>query len=185
VVHALPLLLLNDILQPVVSFLQYYSIGRKCKCCNYYTLSSIGHVVERHSKNVHIFQRFYVCIFLDLPNILLFVCWGGLRLLLVLFIFCTNLANWISCYSHDRTKEQLGYTVDSSPRMTYRLLAYCFRVMSSKYSPVYLQSRIDDFIDGVSTLLVRFYPTSHFCVSPALPYCFAPDRKCRLINILI
>nr|CAB3500894.1 unnamed protein product [Digitaria exilis] len=52
-----------------------------------------------------------------------------------------------------RTKEQLGYTVDSSPRMTYRMLGYCFRVMSSKYSPVYLQSRIDNFINGLSTLL--------------------------------
>uniref|UniRef100_A0A0A8YNV5 Coenzyme PQQ synthesis protein F-like C-terminal lobe domain-containing protein n=1 Tax=Arundo donax TaxID=35708 RepID=A0A0A8YNV5_ARUDO len=37
--------------------------------------------------------------------------------------------------------------------MTYRMLAYCFRVMSSKYSPVYLQSRIDNFIDGLSALL--------------------------------
>ncbi|WVZ56835.1 hypothetical protein U9M48_007311 [Paspalum notatum var. saurae] len=57
------------------------------------------------------------------------------------------------CFDQLRTKEQLGYTVDSSPRMTYRLLAYCFRVMSSKYSPVYLQSRIDNFIDGLSALL--------------------------------
>ncbi|KAL5217065.1 hypothetical protein ABZP36_017749 [Zizania latifolia] len=57
------------------------------------------------------------------------------------------------CFDQLRTKEQLGYTVDSSPRMTYRVLAYCFRVMSSKYSPVYLQSRIDNFIDGLSTLL--------------------------------
>ncbi|CAL4939261.1 unnamed protein product [Urochloa decumbens] len=57
------------------------------------------------------------------------------------------------CFDQLRTKEQLGYTVDSSPRMTYRMLAYCFRVMSSKYSPVYLQSRIDNFINGLSTLL--------------------------------
>ncbi|KAG2540963.1 nardilysin-like isoform X1 [Panicum virgatum] len=57
------------------------------------------------------------------------------------------------CFDQLRTKEQLGYTVDSSPRMTYRMLGYCFRVMSSKYSPVYLQSRIDNFINGLSTLL--------------------------------
>uniref|UniRef100_A0A804R773 Nardilysin-like n=1 Tax=Zea mays TaxID=4577 RepID=A0A804R773_MAIZE len=57
------------------------------------------------------------------------------------------------CFDQLRTKEQLGYTVDSSPRMTYRMLAYCFRVMSSKYSPIYLQSRIDNFIDGLSALL--------------------------------
>jgi hypothetical protein len=105
---------------------------------------------------------------------------GVLIILLLLFIFCVNLANWFSWYSNDRTKEQLGYTVDSSPRMTYRLLAYCFRVMSSKYSPVYLQSRIDNFIDGVSALLVCFYPTSQFCVSDVLSHIFAPDRKCRL-----
>ncbi|CAD6203559.1 unnamed protein product [Miscanthus lutarioriparius] len=57
------------------------------------------------------------------------------------------------CFDQLRTKEQLGYTVDSSPRMTYRTLAYCFQVMSSKYSPIYLQSRIDNFIDGLSDLL--------------------------------
>jgi len=61
------------------------------------------------------------------------------------------------CFDQLRTKEQLGYTVDSSPRMTYRMLAYCFRVMSSKYSPIYLQSRIDNFIDGLSALLVCLY----------------------------
>lgn len=37
------------------------------------------------------------------------------------------------------------------------MLAYCFRVMSSKYSPIYLQSRIDNFIDGLSALLVCLY----------------------------
>lgn len=37
------------------------------------------------------------------------------------------------------------------------MLAYCFQVMSSKYSPVYLQSRIDNFIDGLSALLVCLY----------------------------
>ncbi|KAK9065982.1 hypothetical protein SSX86_015384 [Deinandra increscens subsp. villosa] len=52
-----------------------------------------------------------------------------------------------------RTKEQLGYVVDCSPRVTYRILGFCFRVQSSEYSPVYLQGRIDNFIDGMDSLL--------------------------------
>ncbi|XP_059626381.1 nardilysin-like isoform X2 [Cornus florida] len=52
-----------------------------------------------------------------------------------------------------RTKEQLGYVVDCSPRVTYRILGFCFRVQSSEYNPVYLQGRIDNFINGLKELL--------------------------------
>ncbi|KAA8543659.1 hypothetical protein F0562_021595 [Nyssa sinensis] len=52
-----------------------------------------------------------------------------------------------------RTKEQLGYVVDCSPRVTYRILGFCFRVQSSEYNPVYLLGRIDDFINGLKKLL--------------------------------
>ncbi|XP_057953275.1 nardilysin-like isoform X2 [Malania oleifera] len=52
-----------------------------------------------------------------------------------------------------RTKEQLGYVVECSPRVTYRVFGFCFRVQSSKYNPVYLQGRIDNFIDGLEELL--------------------------------
>ncbi|KAJ9565085.1 hypothetical protein OSB04_001051 [Centaurea solstitialis] len=52
-----------------------------------------------------------------------------------------------------RTKEQLGYVVDCSPRVTYRILGFCFRVQSSEYSPVYLQGRIDNFINDMEGLL--------------------------------
>jgi nardilysin len=52
-----------------------------------------------------------------------------------------------------RTKEQLGYVVDCSPRVTYRILGFCFRVQSSEYDPVYLQGRIDNFINGFKDLL--------------------------------
>ncbi|XP_009594332.1 nardilysin-like [Nicotiana tabacum] len=52
-----------------------------------------------------------------------------------------------------RTKEQLGYVVDCSARVTYRIMGFCFRVQSSDYDPVYLQGRIDNFIDGVKELL--------------------------------
>ncbi|XP_048226972.1 nardilysin-like isoform X2 [Ricinus communis] len=52
-----------------------------------------------------------------------------------------------------RTKEQLGYVVECSPRVTYRVYGFCFCVQSSKYSPVYLQDRIENFISGLEELL--------------------------------
>ncbi|KAL6998784.1 nardilysin [Sarracenia purpurea var. burkii] len=52
-----------------------------------------------------------------------------------------------------RTKEQLGYVVDCSPRVTYRILGFCFRVQSSEHNPVYLQGRINNFINGLKELL--------------------------------
>ncbi|KAF7119559.1 hypothetical protein RHSIM_Rhsim13G0059900 [Rhododendron simsii] len=52
-----------------------------------------------------------------------------------------------------RTKEQLGYVVDCSPRVTYRILGFCFRVQSSEFNPVYLQGRIESFINGLKELL--------------------------------
>ncbi|KAG8371571.1 hypothetical protein BUALT_Bualt13G0101800 [Buddleja alternifolia] len=54
-----------------------------------------------------------------------------------------------------RTKEQLGYVVDCSLRVTYRILGFCFRVQSSEYNPVYLQGRIDNFINGLEEMLNR------------------------------
>ncbi|XP_050216582.1 nardilysin-like isoform X2 [Mercurialis annua] len=52
-----------------------------------------------------------------------------------------------------RTKEQLGYVVECSPRVTYRVYGFCFCIQSSKYSPIYLQDRIDNFINGLEELL--------------------------------
>ncbi|KAK4274917.1 hypothetical protein QN277_018076 [Acacia crassicarpa] len=52
-----------------------------------------------------------------------------------------------------RTKEQLGYVVECSPRLTYRVFGFCFCVQSSEYNPIYLQGRIDNFIDGLEQLL--------------------------------
>ncbi|KAH7845902.1 hypothetical protein Vadar_007209 [Vaccinium darrowii] len=51
------------------------------------------------------------------------------------------------------TKEQLGYVVNCSPRVTYRILGFCFRVQSSEFNPVYLQGRIDSFINSLKELL--------------------------------
>ncbi|XP_019418987.1 PREDICTED: nardilysin-like [Lupinus angustifolius] len=52
-----------------------------------------------------------------------------------------------------RTKEQLGYVVQCSPRITYRVFGFCFCIQSSEYNPVYLQTRVDNFIDGLEELL--------------------------------
>ncbi|CAK7323528.1 unnamed protein product [Dovyalis caffra] len=52
-----------------------------------------------------------------------------------------------------RTKEQLGYVVQCSPRVTYRIYGFCFCVQSSKYNPVYLLGRIENFINGLEELL--------------------------------
>lgn len=52
-----------------------------------------------------------------------------------------------------RTKEQLGYVVECSPRLTYRVLGFCFCVQSSDYNPMHLQYRIDNFIDSLEDLL--------------------------------
>lgn len=52
-----------------------------------------------------------------------------------------------------RTQEQLGYVVEGSPRVTYRIYGFCFCVQSSKYDPVYLLGRIDKFIDSLEELL--------------------------------
>ncbi|WOL14776.1 nardilysin-like [Canna indica] len=57
------------------------------------------------------------------------------------------------CFDQLRTKEQLGYVVESGPRMTYRILGYCFRVQSSEYSPIHLHDRINNFINGLQDLL--------------------------------
>ncbi|KAK6234506.1 hypothetical protein SCA6_009843 [Theobroma cacao] len=56
-------------------------------------------------------------------------------------------------YNQLRTKEQLGYVVQCSPRVTYRVYGFCFCIQSSKYSPVYLQERADNFINGLEELL--------------------------------
>ncbi|XP_068634694.1 nardilysin-like [Aristolochia californica] len=52
-----------------------------------------------------------------------------------------------------RTKEQLGYTVQSGTRMTYRVLGFCFLVQSSDYDPIYLHERINHFISSLQELL--------------------------------
>ncbi|KAK9153408.1 hypothetical protein Sjap_000888 [Stephania japonica] len=52
-----------------------------------------------------------------------------------------------------RTKEQLGYVVECGPRLTYRILGFCFCVQSSKFDPLHLHARIDSFISGLKKLM--------------------------------
>ncbi|KAM1995522.1 hypothetical protein ACFX15_028559 [Malus domestica] len=52
-----------------------------------------------------------------------------------------------------RTKEQLGYVVECGPRVTYRVYGFCFCVQSSEYDPIYLQGRVDNFINGLEEML--------------------------------
>ncbi|KAM6578444.1 hypothetical protein CsatB_030281 [Cannabis sativa] len=52
-----------------------------------------------------------------------------------------------------RTKEQLGYVVECSPRITYRVFGFCFCVQSAEYNPIYLEERIENFINGLEELL--------------------------------
>ncbi|XP_020576431.1 nardilysin-like [Phalaenopsis equestris] len=59
------------------------------------------------------------------------------------------------CFNQLRTKEQLGYAVECGPRMTYRVLGFCFCVQSSNYNPCYLHQRIDNFIGGLRDLLEK------------------------------
>ncbi|BFG33742.1 hypothetical protein CerSpe_200160 [Prunus speciosa] len=60
---------------------------------------------------------------------------------------------WEPLFNQLRTKEQLGYIVECGPRITYRVFGFIFYVQSSEYSPVYLQERIDNFINGLEELL--------------------------------
>ncbi|RYR49394.1 hypothetical protein Ahy_A07g035876 isoform I [Arachis hypogaea] len=62
-----------------------------------------------------------------------------------------------------RTKEQLGYVVECSLRLTYSVFGFCFCVQSSEYDPIYVQDRIDNFIDGVEEMLVSI-PDSFYLI---------------------
>ncbi|KAK2386573.1 Insulinase (Peptidase family M16) family protein [Trifolium repens] len=52
-----------------------------------------------------------------------------------------------------RTKEQLGYVVECSPRVTYRVFGFCFCIQSAEYNPIYLQGRVESFINDLEELL--------------------------------
>lgn len=60
-----------------------------------------------------------------------------------------------------RTKEQLGYVVECGPRLTYRVHGFCFCVQSSKYGPVHLLGRVDNFIKDIEGLLEQLDDESY------------------------
>ena len=53
-----------------------------------------------------------------------------------------------------RTKEQLGYVVDSESQDLHGILGFSFMVQSAKYSPKYIEGRINVFIKHIPQLLV-------------------------------
>ncbi|KAJ3682909.1 hypothetical protein LUZ60_013136 [Juncus effusus] len=55
-----------------------------------------------------------------------------------------------------RTKEQLGAALDCGARSLYFVSGIFFCILSSKYAPSYLQSRIDKFMDGLPAFLEAF-----------------------------
>ncbi|KAG5387472.1 hypothetical protein IGI04_038942 [Brassica rapa subsp. trilocularis] len=80
-----------------------------------------------------------------------------------------------------RTKEQLGYVVECGPRFTYRVHGFCFCVQSSKYGPVHLFGRIDNFIKDIEGLLIRLNNSmkSPLEIIEAVHVCLLPQRSRR------
>lgn len=58
-----------------------------------------------------------------------------------------------------RTKEQLGYSVGCSPRVTCGVLAFCVTVQSAAYGPAHLYSRVRAFMASFRETLVRPFST--------------------------
>lgn len=61
-------------------------------------------------------------------------------------------------YDQLRTKEQLGYSVSCSPRVTSGVLGFCCAAQSAAYGPAYLYSRIRAFMKSFRDTLVRNRP---------------------------
>ena len=57
------------------------------------------------------------------------------------------------CYNTLRTKEQLGYSVHSGPRLTYGISGLCIVIQSGVYDPCHLDARIDAFLSSFLTTL--------------------------------
>jgi len=61
---------------------------------------------------------------------------------------CVDQLVYEPCYDTLRTKEQLGYIVSSSPRLTHGTSGFCVVVQSGVHGPVHLDSRVDVFLSG-------------------------------------
>lgn len=58
------------------------------------------------------------------------------------------------CYDTLRTKEQLGYTVSSGPRLTHGVAGLCVVVQSGTHGPAHLDARVDAFLAEFGKKLV-------------------------------
>ncbi|XP_040362084.1 nardilysin-like [Rosa chinensis] len=56
-------------------------------------------------------------------------------------------------YDQLRTKEQLGY-VQCDWKLISGVFGFYFIVQSSEYNPIYLQRRVDNFMNGLEDILV-------------------------------
>ncbi|PRQ34785.1 putative insulysin [Rosa chinensis] len=56
-------------------------------------------------------------------------------------------------YDQLRTKEQLGYVVQCDWEVIFGVFGFYFIVQSSEYNPIYLQRRVDNFINGLEDIL--------------------------------
>lgn len=63
-------------------------------------------------------------------------------------------------YDQLRTKEQLGYSVSCSIRVTYGVLGFCVAAQSAAYGPAYLHARIRAFMISFRDTLVSVCFTS-------------------------
>jgi nardilysin len=61
---------------------------------------------------------------------------------------CIDQLVYEPCYDTLRTKEQLGYTVSSGPRLTHGIAGFCVVVQSGVHGPVHLDTRVDVFLSG-------------------------------------
>lgn len=66
-------------------------------------------------------------------------------------------------YDQLRTKEQLGYSVGGSARVTCGVLGFCITVQSAAYGPAHLYARVRAFIKSFRDTLVRCEVVRYMC----------------------
>lgn len=52
------------------------------------------------------------------------------------------------CFDTLRTKEQLGYTVNSGVRLTHGVLGFVILVQSSRHPPPFVDGRVEAFLES-------------------------------------
>ncbi|KAG7670534.1 hypothetical protein Ndes2526B_g00294 [Nannochloris sp. 'desiccata'] len=87
---------------------------------------------------------------------------------------CVDQLVYEPCYDTLRTKEQLGYTVSSGPRLTHGISGFCVVVQSGVHGPVYLDARVDVFLSGFLERLKKMDTTE-----------FEKNREALLANKLM